>query len=77
MKFWNHFIDMTAYNDAEITQFLENNNYSDITVYLRDKKSKQEIIKEIGGKTHRINDDYNQLSLSDRFMEWMTVVAQK
>ena len=27
MKFWNHFIDMTAYNDAEITQFLENNDY--------------------------------------------------
>lgn len=77
MKFWQHFIDMTAYNDTEITQFLENNDYSDIKVYLRDGKNKQEVIKEIGGETRRINDDYNNISFSDKFMEWMTVVAQK
>ena len=77
MKFWQHFIDMTLYDDVEITQFLQNNDYSEITVYLRDGKKKQEIIKEIGGETRRINDDYDNVSFSDKFLEWMTVVARK
>ena len=77
MKFWNHFIDMTLYNDIEITQFLENNDYSEITVYIRDGKKRQEIIKKIGGETLRIDDDYDKISFSDKFLEWLTVVAQK
>ena len=77
MKFWNHFIDMTLYNDIEITQFLENNDYSKITVYIRDGKKRQEIIKKIGGETLRIDDDYDKISFSDKFLEWLTVVAQK
>ena len=38
MKFWGHFIDMEMYDDDEITSFLESNDFSDITVYLRDGK---------------------------------------
>ena len=77
MKFWGHFIDMVLYDDVEITRFLQNNDYSEITVYLRDGRKKQEIIKQIGGETRIINDDYTNVSFSDKFLEWMTVVAQK
>ncbi len=77
MKFWQHFIDMNLYDDAEITQFLQNNDYSQITAYIKDGRKKQEIIKEIGGETRRINDDYDHISFSDKFVEWLTVVARK
>lgn len=77
MKLSEKFIDMIVYNDEELTEFLKNNDYSKITVYLRDGKNKEEIIKEIGGKTRRIHDDYDHVSLSDKFVEWMTVVAEK
>ena len=76
MKFWNRFIDMELYTDSQIQSFLANNDYSKITVYLRDGKKKQEIIKADGMKT-RIDDDYSHASFSDRFLEWVTVVAQK
>ena len=76
MKFWGHFVDMTMYTDSEITRFLQNNDYSDITVYLRDGKNRQEVIKS-DGEEKRISDDYDNFSFTDRFLEWMTVVAQK
>ena len=59
MKFWKHFIDMELYTDEEITTFLENNNFSEITAYIRDGRKKQEIIK-VNGKETRVNDDYNK-----------------
>ena len=77
MKLSEKFIDMIVYNDEELTEFLKNNDYTKITVYLRDGKNKEEIIKEIGGKTRRIHDDYDNVSLSDKFVEWMTIVAEK
>lgn len=67
---------MTVYNDAEVTEFLKNNDFSQITVYLRDGKNKEEIIKS-NGHTERVADDYDKFSLSDKFVEWMTVVARK
>ena len=77
MKLSEKLIDMIVYDDEELTEFLKNNNYSKITVYLRDGKNKEEIIKEIGGKTRRIQDDYDHASISDKFVQWMTVVAEK
>lgn len=77
MKISEKLIDMTVYNDEELTGFLKNNDYSKITVYLRDSKNKEEIIKEMGGQTRRIPDDYDHVSFSDKFVEWMTIVAEK
>lgn len=76
MKFWKHFIDMELYTDEEITSFLQNNNFSEITAYIRDGRKKQEIIK-VNGKETRVNDDYNKVSFSDKFVDWVTVVARK
>ena len=76
MKISEKLINMTVYNDEEITEFLKNNGYSQITVCLRDAKNSEEIIKEIGGETRRVHDDYDHFSFSDRFVEWMTVVAR-
>ena len=77
MKISEKLINMTVYSDEELTLFLNNNGYSKITVYLRDGKNKQEIIKEIGGETKRVEDDYDHISFSDKFVQWMTIVAQK
>ena len=76
MKVSEKLIDMTVYNDEEITTFLNNNDYSEVTVYLRDAKNKEEIVK-CNGEVKRIPDDYDHLSISDRYVEWMTVVARK
>ena len=76
MKVSEKLIDMTVYNDEEVTRFLENNDYSEITVYLRDAKNRQEIVKS-RGNVKRIDDDYDHISFSDKFVEWMTVVARK
>ena len=76
MKFWKHFIDMELYTDEEIKLFLQNNEYSEITAYIRDGKKKQEIIK-VNGKETRVNDDYSKVSFSDKFVDWVTVVAKK
>ncbi len=76
MKLSEKLIDMTVCNDEEVTGFLENNNYSEITVYLRDTKNRQEIVKS-NGNVKRIDDDYDHISFSDKFVEWMTVVARK
>ena len=76
MKFWKHFIDMELYTDEEITSFLQNNNFSEITAYIRDGRKKQEIIK-VNRKETRVNDDYNKVSFSDKFVDWVTVVARK
>lgn len=76
MKLSEKLIDMTVYNDEEVTGFLENNNYSDVTVYLRDAKNRQEIVKS-KGNVKRVDDDYDHISFSDKFVEWMTVVARK
>lgn len=77
MRFWQHFIDMELYDDKQIKGFLQNNDYSDITVYLRDGRNRKEIIKRMDGSETRIDDDYDNVSFSDKFLEWMTVVAQK
>ena len=76
MKFWKHFIDMELYTDEEITTFLQNNNFNEITAYVRDGRKKQEIIKS-NGKETRVHDDYNKASFSDKFVDWVTVVARK
>ncbi|MBE6504282.1 MAG: class I SAM-dependent methyltransferase [Methanobrevibacter millerae] len=76
MKFWKHFIDMEMYNDGEIKNFLKNNDYNEIKVYLRDAKNKKEIIKSDDGEK-RVDDDYDHISFSDRFVQWVTVTAQK
>ena len=77
MKLSERLIDMTVYNDKEIKGFLENNDYSDITIYLRDGRNKQEVIKKMDGSQTRVDDDYDKVSFSDKFVEWMTVVARK
>ena len=77
MKISEKFIDMTVYNDEELTQFLQNNDYSKITVYLRNGRKNQETIKEIGGETKTVYDDYDHVSLTDKWVEWMTIVARK
>lgn len=76
MKFWGHFIDMEMYTDSEITSFLKNNDFSEITSYIRDGRRKQEIIR-CNGKETRVKDDYSKASFSDKFLEWVTVVARK
>lgn len=77
MKFWGRFIDMNVYNDKEIKDFLRKNDFSEITIYLKDGKKKQEVIIKNDGEIIRIDDDYRGFSISDRFMEWMTIVARK
>lgn len=77
MKISEKFVNMTVYNDEELTQFLQNNDYSQITVYLRDGRKKKEKIKQIGGETKIIDDDYDHASLTDKWVEWMTIVARK
>jgi len=76
MKISEKLIDMTVYNDVELTEFLNNNDYSEITVYLRDAKNKQEIVKSDGHES-RIADDYDHISFSDKFVEWMAIVSKK
>lgn len=76
MKISQKLIDMTVYNDDELTTFLKNNDYSDITVYLRDSKNTEEIVKA-NGEVKRIPDDYDNGSFTERFVEWMTVIAKK
>ena len=77
MKISEKFIDMTVYNDEELTEFLQNNDFSQITVYLRNGRKNQETIKEIGGETKTVEDDYDHVSFTDKWVEWMTVVARK
>nr|WP_295160008.1 class I SAM-dependent methyltransferase [uncultured Methanobrevibacter sp.] len=77
MKISEKLINMTVYNDKEMCQYLENNGYSQITAYLRDGRKKQETIKEIGGETKTIDGDYDHVSFTDKWVEWMTIVARK
>ena len=77
MKFFDKVIDMTFYEDKDLREFLGNNDFKDITVYLRDGKNKKEIIKKSDGETFKVDDDYDNFSISDRFVEWMTVTAIK
>lgn len=77
MKFFDKVIDITFYEDKDLREFLGNNDFKDITVYLRDGKNKQEIIKKSDGETFKVDDDYDNFSISDRFVEWMTVTAIK
>lgn len=77
MKFFDKVIDMTFYEDKDLREFLGNNDFKDITVYLRDGKNKQEVIKKSDGETFKVDDDYDNFSISDRFVEWMTVTAIK
>ncbi|WP_407377086.1 class I SAM-dependent methyltransferase [Methanobrevibacter sp.] len=76
MKLSEKLIDMNVYDDEEITSFLANSQFSEITVYLRDGKNKKEIIKS-NGNVEMIDDDYDHVSFSDKFLEWMTVIAKK
>ena len=64
------------YTDNEIATFLENNEYNQITVYLREGKSNKEIIKS-NGSEKIVDDDYSNASFSDRFLQWVTIVASK
>ena len=34
-------------------------------------------IIKINGKETRVNDDYSKVSFSDKFVDWVTVVAKK
>ena len=77
MKISEKLINMTVYNDKELCQYLESNGYSQITAYLRDGRKKQETINEIGGETKTIDDDYDHVSFTDKWVEWMTIVARK
>ena len=76
MKISEKLIDMTVYNDEQVTSFLKNNEFSEITTYLRDGKNKEEIIKS-NGEVKRVPDDFDHTSFTDKFLEWMTIVAQK
>lgn len=76
MKISKKLIDMEVYSDDELTGFLKANDYSNITVYLRDAKNREEIIKA-NGEVKRIKDDYDHASFSDKFLEWMTITAEK
>ena len=77
MRLSERLIDMKIYDEHELSQFLINQNYSEVKVYLKDSKNKEEIIKTIGGETIRIKDDYDKLSISDKFLEWMCIIGQK
>lgn len=77
MKFFDKVIDMTFYEDKDLAGFLKSNGFKEITVYLRDGKNKEEVIKTMDGKEKRVKDDYDNFSISDRFVEWMTVTAKK
>lgn len=77
MKFFDKMVDMTFYEDHDLREFLENNDFNNITIYLRDGKNKEEIIKTQNGNKTKIKDDYDNFSISDRFIEWMTVTATK
>ena len=76
MKISKKLIDMEVYSDDELPGFLKANDYSNITVYLRDAKNREEIIKA-NGEVKRIKDDYDHASFSDKFLEWMTITAEK
>lgn len=76
MKISKKLIDMEVYSDDELTGFLKVNDYSNITVYLRDAKNREEIIKA-NGEVKIIKDDYDHASFSDKFLEWMTITAEK
>lgn len=76
MKLWNHFIDMNLYTDDEIVQYLKNNEFKEVTSYLRDGKNSEEIIKTENG-IKRISDEFRNASITDKFLEWVTVVAKK
>ena len=77
MKFFDKVIDMTFYEDKDLVGFLKSNGFKEITVYLRDGKNKEEVIKTMDGKEKKVKDDYDNFSISDRFVEWMTVTAIK
>ena len=77
MKFFDKVIDMTFYEDNDLVGFLKSNDFNEITVYLRDGKNKEEVIKTMDGKEKKVKDDYDNFSISDRFVEWMTVTAIK
>ena len=77
MKFFDKVIDMTFYEDNDLVGFLETNDFKDVTVYLRDGKNKEEVIKTMDGNETKVKDDYDNFSISDRFVEWMTVTAIK
>lgn len=76
MKISKKLIDMEVYSDEELTGFLKINDYSNVTVYLRDAKNREEIIKA-NGEIKRVSDDYDHTSFSDKFLEWMTIIAEK
>ena len=76
MKISEKLIDMTVYNDEQLTEFLKNNDYNEIIVYLKDTKNKKEKIKTKDGiKT--IDDDWGKVSFTDKFVQWMCITAKK
>lgn len=76
MKLSEKLMDMTAYNDVQLKQFLQNVGFNEIKIHIRDGKRKVEIIK-YDGKTVEIDDDYDHFSISDRFVPWLAITAIK
>lgn len=75
MRITEKLIDMTAHNDEELTSYLENNNFNDITTYLKSKNKKEKVKTKDSVKL--IDDDYNHFSFSDKFVEWTCIMAKK
>ena len=76
MKLSEKLMNMTVYDDIELCEFLAQNDFNEIKAYLRDGKHKKEIIK-FDGKVFTIDDDYDHFSISDKYVQWMTVTAIK
>ena len=69
-------MDLALTNNYIKDLFLQDNNFSEITAYIRNGRKKQEIIK-VNGKETQIKDNFNKGSFSDKFVDWVTVVARK
>lgn len=76
MKMSEKLMDMTVYDDKQLCSFLANNSYKNIKAYLRDGRNKKEIIR-YDGKEIVIDDDYDHFSITDKYVQWMTVIAIK
>ena len=75
MKISQKLIDMTVYNDRELTQFLENNGYGEITVYLRDAKTKRKLSSPMERQKGLLMTIIIG-RLTDKLVEWMIIVAK-
>lgn len=75
MKFWKHFIDMELYTDEEITSFLQNNDFSEITTYIKDGRKNMKLLKSTKKRLEQM-----MIIVRHPFrtsFDWVTVVAKK